>query len=160
MDREQIHGQLLEVFVSDVQAPVPLEAVLGTQKQGGPKSNQMSPFPEQISEGTKLFRVDIAFPKATQSQKVCQPEGIVAIIGMFEASILFIAGRMSQMYPVPVFLKPIDQPVPVIRRFDDDALQIGPIGLKKTQNHFKVIGQSVAHQSLPTFIRNSTIGVV
>lgn len=107
-----------------------------------------------------MLRVDIAFPKATQSQKVCQPEGIVAIIGMFEAPILFIAARMSQMNPVPVFLEHIDQPVPVIRRFDDDAFEIGPIGLEKTQNHLRLIGQSVAHQSLPTFIRNATIGVV
>jgi hypothetical protein len=160
MDREQIHSQLLEVLATDAQAPIPLDAVLGTQKQGGTKSNQMSPFPEQISEGAKLFRVDITFPKATQPQKVCQPEGIVAIIGMFEPPILFIAGRMRQMNPVPIFLKHIDQPIPVIRRFDDDAFEIGPIRFEKPQNHFRLIGQSVAHQSLPTFIRNSTIGVV
>jgi hypothetical protein len=120
----------------------------------------MSPFPEQISEGAKLFRVDIAFPKATQPQKVCQPEGIVSIIGMFEPPILFIAGRMRQMNPVPIFLKYIDQPIPVIRRFDDDAFEIGPIGFEKPQNHLRLIGQSVAYQSLPAFIRNSTIGVV
>ena len=56
-----------------------------------------------------------------------EPSSIGVVVGVLESRVLLDRGGVGQMKLVPFIHQPVDQPVPVVGRLDDDALkQISP----------------------------------
>ena len=59
--------------------------------------HQLTSFPQQISNGSLFFGIDIALRKYPKSKDVCQPIGIRVVIAMLHPLVLFDRHCVHQM---------------------------------------------------------------
>ena len=91
----------------------------------------MAPLAEQIPDGTHLFRVDVAGRQYPEPEHLGEPESIVGIVDVLDTGILFACCRVDELDVVSVFHESIDEPIPVVSRFDGDAAELLPEGFKR-----------------------------
>ena len=101
------------------------EEALQTEHDHGLLPHELTALAQQIAERAGCFGIDVAGGKHPEAEEMRQPSGIVPIVGVFQAAVLRERGRMGEVYRVPGIHEPIDEPVPIIRRLDGDALQRG-----------------------------------
>ena len=71
--------------------------VVEAGEQGGPELHQVAPFPQEISHGTLLPRVDVAFFEDPEGEELGQPEGVMFVIDVLESLVLLHGTGVREM---------------------------------------------------------------
>ena len=88
-----------------------------------------------------------------QAQQVREMPGIRFIAGVLEAVVLADGSGVGQFDVEPGFLQAVDQPVPVVGRFDDHAGQLPLPWLEKPDDLFQVVREPLFRDDLVAVIR-------
>ena len=94
----------------------------------------MAPFPQEVSHGTLLLRIDVTFFEDPKREELGQPEGVMFVIDVLEALVLLHGAGVREMDRIAVLHEGIDKPVPIERGLDHDSCQFCLVGGKEGQD--------------------------
>jgi hypothetical protein len=149
-----------DVMARDFPAAGIRHGVVEAGEQGGPKLHQMAPFPQEISHGTLLPRVDVAFFEDPEGEELGQPEGVMFVIDVLESLVLLSGAGIGQMNRIALLHEGIDEPVPVKRGLDHHSCQLCLVGGKEGQNELPIVRDIVLEDPLSPLVNDRQVTIL
>ncbi|MGF6852861.1 hypothetical protein OKW29_001747 [Paraburkholderia sp. CI3] len=130
-----------DLIARDSLAELACRYVLHRENVARAASHELHAFPRKITDGTLLWWQDGACREYPQAQQVSQVARVGLIATVLEPIVFLDRGGVGQMHHKAGGLQAVDKPVPVIRRFDYDASQLGLPRGKERQDPGQIVRQ-------------------
>ncbi len=135
--------QGFDAIACERRASVACHEIVDAQEVTRLLSHQLTAFPQPVTDRSCFFRIDVARGEHAQAKEMGSPPRVTAIMGMLQAFVLLNRGGVGHMHRVAGFHEPINQPLPIIGGFHDEAVYVWLKRMELKKNVRHVIGRSL-----------------
>lgn len=130
------------------------------EDQAGAQLDQEQAAAQEIAHGAAVLVIAMAGGQDAQAHEFAQEEGVGDVVGVLETVVLAHLGGVGQHDGIAVICEAIDEPIPVVGRFDGHLGDPGFIRFEQLQDGGQLAGEFLVRDALAAFVHKAAEGVV